>query len=221
MKRKGRNVSRQSASKMARSFGIHTSLGATTWKDLQGVLLVTLVVGIAVWGITEPLENGTNRCASCPVGGTVWMLNETDYVLIPDQLTMAGIGGVALGLLFPLRRRYADGPVICGVKTRHRRHYRLPSVSPIAMIQRGWPANPERRIALFVLMFVALTVTMTSSFLVGAMHTTHETYGNMKRWRDKGPLFGPALGACQGLHCVGCLSARQWALSRALRMRTT
>ena len=218
---RGRTYSRQIAPRLARATGSHTSLGATTWRDIWSVLPVALAVGIAVWMITEPLENAANRCASCPVGGTVWMLNETDYVPIPDQLTTAGIAGVILGLLFPLRRRYADGPIICGVETRYRKHYRLASASPIAMIRRGWPTNPARRVTLFVLMFVALTVTMASSFLVGAAYTTHRTHGSMKKLGDKGPLFGPALGACQGRHCVGCLSARQWFLSRSLRMRTT
>ena len=48
--------------------------------------------------------------------------------------------------------------------------------------------------------------------------TTHETHGSLKRLGDKGSLYGPALGACQGRHCVGCLVATQHSISRTVRM---
>lgn len=39
----------------------------------------------------------------------------------------------------------------------------------------------------------------------------------MKGINDKGSMFIPGTGACQGRHCIGCLSVRQHKLSKKIR----
>ena len=190
---------------------------AQATKDMMPILCIAMLLGVPVWGIMEPLkDNVGHRCPSCPVGAAVWTFDGENYVLVPGQEAVAGIVGIAFGALVPMRRRYADGPSICGVGTRYYRRYRMPVVSPVALIQRGWPTDTAKKAAVFVVMFLALILTTSASLAVGAAHTTDNTYGRMKKIGSRGPLFGPALGACQGRHCVGCLSVRQRALSRTL-----
>ena len=194
-----------------------TKSRAQTAKDLMPILCTAMLLGVPVWGIMEPLKDHVgHRCPSCPVGAAVWTFDGENYVLVPGQEAVAGIVGIAFGALVPMRKRYADGPSICGVRTRYYRRYRMPVVSPVALIQREWPTDTAKKVAVFVVMFMALILTTSASLAVGAAHTTDNTYGRMKKIGSRGPLFGPALGACQGRHCVGCLSVRQRALSRTL-----
>lgn len=217
MRRHRVRIGKRAKDKLATAAISRTESRSQATKDVIPILVVALMLSVPVWGITESLkDNVGHRCPSCPVGATVWMLNGEDYVLLPGQETIAGIVGIAFGALVPMRRRYADGPSICGVGTRYYRHYRMPVVSPIALIQRGWPTTTAKKVVVFVIMFLTLILTTTASFVAGAAHTTDTTYGRMKKFGSSGPLFSPALGACQGRHCVGCLSVRQWVLSRTL-----
>ena len=210
-------AARRSAKRMESATGLDTSLGRTTASDILTMLGATLIMAFALWMVTYPMESGVNRCSSCPVGGPVWMLNKSDYVPIPDQLTTAGIVGVVIGLLFPLRRRYADGPVMFGMRTRYRRHYSFSGATPVARIQNGMATSAMGRLVIFTLMVVVLAMSSVSAYATGATHTTSDSYGSMKKIGEKGPLYIPAMGPCQGKHCVGCLSIRQHELWKRIR----
>lgn len=202
---------------MESATGLDTSLGMTTARDILTMLGTTLIIGFMVWGFTHPMESGVNRCHSCPVGGTVWMINESDYVPIPDQVTTAGIVGVIIGLLFPLRRRYANGPVMFGRRTRYRRHFSFSGATPTARIQNGLATSTMGRLVILTLLLAALALSSVSTYATGATHTTGDSYGSLKKIGGKGPLYAPALGPCQGKHCVGCLSIRQRELWKRIR----
>ena len=213
-------AARRAASRIESATGLDTIHGRVTANDISQMLLMTVFIGIVLWGFTYPMESGVNRCPSCPVGVPVWMLNESDYVPIPDQMTIAGITGVIIGLRFPLRRRYAEGPLMFGKKTRYRRHYGLPGMSPIARIQDGIVKSTIERLSIFALSLVFLFMSSVSSYATGTTHTTHESYGSMKRLGEKGSLYASAWGPCQGPHCFICLSIRQHEVSKRLRTRS-
>ena len=208
---------RKAARRMESATGLHTSLGRTTASDILTMLFTTLLIGVAVEVVTQPMESGVNRCPSCPIGGPVWMINESDYVPIPDQMTTAGIVGVVVGLLFPLRRLHADGPVMFGMRTRYRRYHSFSGGSPTARIQNGLATSTVGRLSIFVILLVGLSISSVAAYSTGTTHTTHESYGHMKRLGERGPLYTPALGPCQGRHCVGCLSIRQRELWKRIR----
>ena len=202
-------AARRVSCRLESATGLETSRGRTTASDIMYMLLTTLIMGIAFWAVTYPMESGVNRCQSCPVGTPVWMINESDYVLIPDQVTTAAIVGVIIGLLFPLRRRYAEGPDMFGKRTRYRHDYSFSGASPLARIQNGLATSAMGRVSIFILVLIILSMSSVASHTTGTMHTTHKSYGHMKRWGEQGPLYTPALGPCQGRHCVGCLSIKQ------------
>ena len=199
-------AARRAAKRMESVAGLDTSLGRTTASDILAMLTITLIIGFALWMVTYPMESGANRCSSCPVGVPVWMLNESDYVPIPDQVTTASIVGVVIGLLFPLRRRYADGPVMFGMRTRYRRHYSFSGATPVARIQNGMATSTMGRLVIFTLMLVVLALSSVSAYATGATHTTGNSYGSMKRMGKKAHYTSPRWAlAKESTALVACL----------------
>ena len=172
---------------------------------IASVVLGALIVGAAVWLLTEPLDDNLGvRCAGCSAGQGVWVFMGTPYPSL-SQIEVAGLAGIVLGLALPLPRRYEDGPVMFGVRTRRRRRA-VSRQAPLSRLLCGMSAldifDRQATLAMWVLFFVFSTIVSVQSYAAYTTGTAHAQIAPLRKGAET--MYVQTLGPCQGRHCFWC-----------------
>lgn len=172
---------------------------------IVSVLSASLIAGAAVWALTEPLDDNLGvRCAGCPAGQGVWVFMGAPYPSL-SQTEVAGLAGIVLGLALPLPRRYEDGPVMFGVRTRRRRKAASKQVT-LSGLLFGMLAldvfDRQATLAMWILFFVLSTIVSLQTYAAYTTGTAHARMVPLRKGAET--MYVQALVPCQGRHCLWC-----------------